>query len=70
MYRNISYDDNDYNDNRTIINTNLTTSIVVYQLNLSKAVCKIIFLYYIDFLTTCSQWQISKVKCFDIGIQV
>ena len=64
-YRNILYNNSDYNDNPTIINTNLTTSISIYHFNLDKADTKCAILHFFTnlFFIMCAHLQRSEAKC-------
>jgi len=58
-------DNKAYNDNFTIINTHLTTSISIYHLHISKpdTRCTILYFFSISILVLCSHLQRSQVKC-------
>ena len=70
-YKNILYDDNDYNDIYTIIYTNLTTSISTYQLNQSKADARCARLYFFIISIVYYVFPFAKIisKMFGIAVQ-
>ena len=70
-YRNILYDDNDFCDDYTVIDTNITTSISICHLNLSKADARSarLYIFSIAILLLCVLICKHQKKMFDIAIQ-